>query len=205
MEKIYKAIWLTNGTGKMNDIVSINTSSLTNSFCNAKSKDCNSICSKCYSTRYTKMRPTLERRLIENSELLSSNIIKKSELPKLNASFVRFNSFGELINELHFKNLINICKTNKRTLCVLWTKRIEILDSVLGTIEKPKNLVIIISNNYINAIMDKLPQYADKSFNVVTKDYIESSGIITNCDKSCNECRLCYSRNNITTIIEKIK
>ena len=77
------SVHITKGSGKMENITSVNVSSLKNDFCQSMVKTKNSVCGKCYSNRYAKMRPTLEKRLIENTDVLSSRLLKIEEQLKL--------------------------------------------------------------------------------------------------------------------------
>ena len=108
-------VHITIGSGKMIDITSVNVSSQENTFCQSMVKAKNTVCTKCYSNRYSKMRPSLEKRLIENSKVLSEQLLSKTEIPLFNARYVRFNSFGEIINDTHYKNLIAIAQENPHT------------------------------------------------------------------------------------------
>ena len=62
-----------------------------------------------------------------------------------------------------------------------------------------KNLILVFSNLVVGSIA-KLPKYFDKTFNNVLKK--DNS---VNCFKNCIECLLCYTKNNIETIIEVVK
>jgi hypothetical protein len=101
-------IHITQHSGKMLGINSISTNNNSNKFCKKMSKNPKTICSKCYANRLVKLRPSLENRLELNSLELSLNILHFKQIPTINALYFRFNSFGELINETHFRNLVNI-------------------------------------------------------------------------------------------------
>ena len=101
-------VHVTVGNGKMNNIPSISVSSLTNDFCQLMSKVKGSVCGVCYSNRLSQFRKNLEVKLLHNSALLSEKLLTDRELPTFNNRYVRFNSFGELINDIHMENLIAI-------------------------------------------------------------------------------------------------
>jgi hypothetical protein len=191
-------VHITQGSGKMENICSVNVSSLQNEFCKQMSQQKNTVCGKCYSNRYSKLRPTLEKRILENSDLLSTRLLEPEEVPLFNARYVRFNSFGEIINEIHYLNLIQIANSNPHTTFGLWTKRsnivmrypkepnIKYIFSPLG-LEKPKLGLNVI-------------KFFDKVFMVHKKD----SSII-NCKGKCIDCLLCYTDNDTKFIHEKLK
>ena len=193
---------VTKGCGKMNGINSINVSSLENPFCIKNSKNENSVCSKCYSNRYSRLRPPLEKCLLKNTEILTKTDLEFEDIPVINALYFRFNSFGELYNLRHFINLLRICRKNPKTTFSLWTKRKSIIRQYDQDL-LPKNLILIYSEPLINEINLGVESF-DKTFNVVTKEFSKDSNII-NCSKKCLECLKCYTKNSLTTIIEKIK
>ena len=188
---------------KMRDILSLNTSSLKNPFCKKMSQDKNNICSSCYSNIYSKLRPNLENILQENSRLLSK---KYNDKIIFNASIVRLSSFGELINRVHFENLIKICNDNPKASFTLWSRRKPIINHVFVSMEKPDNLILIYSEKKKNPkTLNKLPKHFDKVFNVYTKKYAIENNIDINCGKKiCIKCMICYSKNN-TRVINGLK
>ena len=105
---------ITIGSGKMDGIVSINTSSLQNDFCQSMHDCRDNVCNSCYAIRLTKFRSTLENKLEKNSELLSEAPLADDQIPAKigTAKLVRFNSFGELINTQHYRNLIKIVENS---------------------------------------------------------------------------------------------
>ena len=189
-------------TGKLKGIKAINTNTLTNKFCIAmnKSKKENSICNSCYSFA---MLQTFRKKCTEkfqyNSDLLSTKIIPFENLPYINDKIFRFHGHGELINNTHLINLINLVNKNYDTIFTLWTKRKNIINHYFKNNKKPTNLILIYSNPFIDTIA-KLPKNFDKTFNNVSKDTKD-----INCFQNCIDCRLCYSHNKTSVIIEKVK
>ena len=82
----------------------------------------------------------------------------------------------------------------------LWTKRKNIVSRVLKNRDKPKNLVLIYSNPYVDKLNVELPKHFNKVFNNVSKD-----SSIVNCSKKCIECMMCYTIDNPTTQIIEVK
>lgn len=195
-------ILISRGTYKLEGIDSINTNTPSNEFCQKmwKSTNDNVICKHCYSMyRLHCIRKSCQRVYQKNSDVLSNGIIPYQHLPKITQPTIRFNSHGELINENHMINLLNICETNPTTIFALWTKRINIVHDVLCHREKPENLILIYSNPIVDTIA-KIPERFDKTFNVC-RDSPEQ-----NCGAKCKECMLCYEKcNGATVIIENLK
>ena len=188
--------------GKMEGIPSINTSTLNNSFCTGMRANLShqpKVCEKCYAATFEQHRSNLGSALQRNSILLSTKVIPKDELPDINALVFRFSSFGELENDVHFTNLVNICWKNPNTFFSLWTKRADIVQAYLQRNLKPKNLNLIYSSPFFNKEHGR-PTYFDKVFTVYT---VEPEGI--NCHSKCKDCMLCYTKNATVHIREMVK
>ena len=189
-------------TGKMKGIPSLNTDTTTNPFCIKMSKT-DSICGSCYSMKmlqgiYKKnCVPAFQR----NGEYLSKKIHDYEYLPKVDATTARFSSHGELINENHLINLLRIAMNQPYTTFTLFTKRKDLVNKVMRTHKKPKNMIFIFSNAKVDKIMNDVPKYFDKVFNVVTKEQEE-----VNCRGACITCLKCYrTQDNTQQIVEVIK
>ena len=89
------------------------------------------------------------------------------------------------------------------TTFTLWTKRKNIVTRVLRNRAKPKNLILIYSNPYIDKLDVKLPKHFDKVFNNVDKDTLKERQNCTG--QQCITCRRCYIKSNDNTIIEAVK
>ncbi len=188
-------------TGKLQGIDSINTSSLSNEFCQKMADSHNSICNNCYSNKLSKIYANLDIKLNYNSDLLSSGFISLDKLPKINSLVFRFSSYGELINKTHFINLLNITLINPQTRFVLWTKRKDIVKNGLKNRPLPDNFKLIYSSPVKNKI-SKLPEYFSKVFTVFDKN----QSIDINCGgKKCINCMICYTDNSIVYVNEVIK
>lgn len=192
---------ITQGSGKMENIPSINTSTLNNSFC-AKMRETDSVCKSCYAARYEKMRPALVDALNSNNDLFE-RILRSDELPRLNHAIFRFDSFGELHNAIHLQNYFAIAEKNPETIFALWTKRKDIVKKLLKSIAKPINMILIYSSIEIGKI-SKLPKRFDKVFTAHKRKSVKPD-VTINCQDSCNDCRLCYSHNDVVYINELLK
>lgn len=186
-------------SGKMKNIQSISTTTKHNLFCQAAQMVEGSVCSKCYARNYEAMRPALVKALNRNSEFLKE-VLPITDLPYLNASIFRFSSFGELLNTNHAVNLLNIAKKNPETMFAVWTKRANLMQAAIRKVGLPDNINLIYSAPMINK-KPKLPKYFTKTFTVYSKD----SNQEFNCAaKSCVTCRLCYTKNSVVEISEKL-
>jgi hypothetical protein len=152
----------------------------------------------------------LKKALQFNSDVLSARVLTQSEienisqyiLNKKDLAGLRFNSIGEIINDLHMVNLQNIAyEIRKKDKCIpitLWTKRKDLLFSV---IEKPF-YIIIWSNKFLNSYIDPARDkrishtfnvYDDKS--LMDKDIKKAKKNGLNpyvCTGLCSDCLICY-------------
>jgi hypothetical protein len=193
------AVHITQGSGKLAGIISINTPTTTNPFCQAMQKT-DSVCKSCYAQRYEKLRPNIVEAFKRNLFLSERELLPK-EIPAINEQIARFASYGELINMMHFINLLRIALANPRTIFTLWTKRPKIVQIVLKLLGKPDNLILIYSSPVVGEV-SALPKGFDKVFTAFARG---SDMTDINCHGSCNTCRLCYSHNDTTFINEIIK
>ena len=195
---------ITTGSGKMEFIPSINTSTLLNPFCNKMRAKMNKsiICSSCYAARNEQLYPSLIPALERNADLYK-RILLDTELPRLNFALARFDSYGEVHNEIHILNYFNIARKNPETVFGFWTKRKDLIKKVLAMVAKPANVILIHSSTKKNKV-EKLPAGYDKVFTAHKKSDLKPS-IVINCSHSCNDCRLCYSHNDVVFINEIAK
>jgi hypothetical protein len=188
-------------SGKLQGIPAINTNTATNPFCIERySKgDPDDICTFCYSHKmlntYRKScQPSFQR----NSDILASDT--GIDIPKINASIVRFNGHGELLNDTHFRNLCAIASNYPRTNFALWTKRVDIVRSNLYCV--PKNMILVYSNPKIDRVLTKPPRGFHRVFSNVTDKYTGDA----NCTgQKCIDCQLCYHFDTTQVIVEHVK
>lgn len=201
-------IWITEHSGKMANIRSISTNPLSNGFCQNMHNCGNDkiICTKCYAFNLIRFRGLLRDHMEKNSKELSYGVLPMEVLPRYTDEFMRFNSFGEVINNTHLINIFNICYANPNTFHVVYTKKPSLFEEFHHL--KPDNLRVIESNFCIDAVKSKPNSFAaDIVFNVVTPGYLEQHPEYkVNCLQSCDECRKCYTkRTAIKSIVELIK
>lgn len=195
---------------KLKGIASINTSSLINSFCNKigcrslirKDRNKISVCELCYSEKNEVLRKALEKKLINNSKLLSEKLLDDKEIPFLNYAYVRFHSFGELINDIHMHNFYKIALMNPQTKFCLMTKRYDLVVKY----PKLKNVIYIASSPIINKNINNYFNYFDKIFTVYSKEYANKNNIKINCEgRECIMCKKCYTRKGSKEINEILR
>ena len=124
-EKKYGIRFNLNMSGKMADIKCLSTSNLCNPFCACRNNSPALICNKCFAdstcSRYAALRTNMER----NTDILTSVMIPVEEWPLLNSvedPIFRFESFGDLVNEIQAQNYMNMARRNPKTRFALWTK-----------------------------------------------------------------------------------
>ena len=196
-----------NHTGKMEGMQSLSTSCVVNPACIARMKDEKSICSKCFAAAMHKRYAPLAKRTENNVRLLSAKLYEVEELPRINAAFFRFESFGDLGSVTQARNYLRICKRNPWTRFALWTKNPGFLAQAIREEGKPDNLNVILSSPFMNVTADASRwEFVDKTFTVWTKDAVKAQAVAINCgDRRCMECRLCYEKNSVTAINETLK
>ena len=209
-------------SGKLEEMYAINTNTLTNEFCikQHKAKGGKNICAKCYSFKmlgtYRKNAvPALQR----NSDLLSSRILTYEEIvafkPKGKLGIYRFDGHGELINGNHLKNCMMIAEYHPEFVFGMWSKRKKLVQEYVSEYGKPDNMVLVYSNPVIDQVMSTPPEYFDKVFNNVSKEYVPTWPLAMrawrngkpweNCTgQRCKDCKLCYVSDE-TIIVEKVK
>lgn len=195
-------------TGKMTGFQSLSTSPLHNTFCQARAKCKNTICSHCYSIAMQKQYENLSKMLERNLEVLTTELIPVEKWPIVNALMIRLESFGDVMNGTQIKNYFNFCRRNPRVQFTVWTKNLPLYREVLKTEGKPENLIIIASSPVVNLALDPFKAYpfVDKVFTVYTKEFAALHGIKINCGaRSCAACQLCYSKNDVRFVNELLK
>lgn len=199
-------VWsCTTHTGKMSGIKSIGTSCLCNKSCITRHNTRDSICANCYSFRLQDLRQELKNKLALNTLFYSTYEIKPEQVPRINAACMRFESFGELNNELQFLNYRLIAAMNSHCIFTLWSKMLFLIDRAFkhNHISKPANMIIIQSSVFTNKA-DKIKYtFVDKLFTVYSKEYTAANNINITCGaRDCLACMKCYSINNTVYLNE---
>lgn len=205
--------------GKMQGIPSISTSKYLNPNCMALAQNPNTICAHCYVDKYTKLYKNLLPCLEHNTQLLTSRLLDNNELQKISMFFAntliaRFESFGDIINDIQLSNYCNIAKVCKYTHFSLWTKHYAIVLAWFRQGNKmPNNMTLILSSplldqNIKNDGMDNLKN----EFKKYHKDVItftvtsDKNNPCVNCGgRQCVTCRNCYDKQKKCDVVELLK
>ena len=149
----------------------------------------------------------MENPMVNNQRILTSEILPTEKLPTINNIYFRFEAFGDLNNATQVVNYFNICKKNPKVKFALWTKNPDyIAEAIAGGDEKPENLNIVLSSLFINKERKNPFPFVDKVFTVYDPQHIEQNNIEINCGaRNCFACGLCYEKNNVNVINEKLK
>ena len=188
---------------KMDGLNSINSNTLNNRFCK-KQHDCkNTVCYYCYAIYGLH---TFRINCIDvfniNDDIFTHRILHDREIPFLNYGIIRYNSYGEIINDYHFINYCTIAKNNNHCTFTLFTKREDIIKRNYKYI--PDNMILIYSSPVLNK-QARLPKFFNKVFTVYTDDYYKLHNIDINCIGQCKDCKVCYSKNDTIYIHEIVR
>jgi hypothetical protein len=160
------------------------------------------------------MYPRLEKSLENNTAILTRELtfaeIKEIAKTFANTAIVRFESFGDLNNEIQLLNYIRIARAARHTKFALFTKQYNIVRKYFESGKRfPDNVTLILSSPYIDhvlseALVNNFKQYHRRVITfTVTRDK-ENPGI--NCgQRRCVDCRNCYDAKNPKNVIEFIK
>ena len=195
---------------KLDGFYSLNTSTINNQFCQKmfSSRLTDIICNKCYAKTLEKRYFYKTDKLDINARILSNNILLWDHVPFYPLlSVLRIHSLGELINDVHFINIVLIARKNPHCTVSIWTKRPDIIRRVFQSgYSKPDNLILIYSNPRVNCDFEiKVPEFFNKVFNNYTKEYSVENNVDINCNMACKDCMLCYTHNNVEQIKELVK
>ena len=197
----------TRHSGKMAGMVSISTSVTTNERCAKNAQIKGSVCEKCFAAKHMRVFTNNAAPLEENQRILTADVLPLEKLPTINSLYFRFEAFGDLNNATQVKNYFNLCYKNPRVKFALWTKNPDfIAEAIADGYKKPENLNIVLSSLFLNKQRKNPFPFVDKVFTVYTPDHIESENIDINCGaRNCFDCGLCYEKNGVEVINEKLK
>ena len=206
-KKISGLHFTTKHTGKMAGMASISTAVTTNERCAKNAAIPGSICEKCFAAKQMKIYPGMEKPMVENQRILTGSILPMEKIPIINNIYFRFEAFGDLNNHIQVINYFRICYKNPKVKFALWTKNPDfIAEAIAAGYKKPENLNIVLSSLFINKERKNPFPFVDKVFTVYDRQHIETHNIDINCGaRNCFACGLCYERNDITVINEKLK
>ena len=205
--KISGLHFTTRHTGKMAGMASISTSVTTNARCAKNAQIKGSVCEKCFAAKHMRVFTNTAAPLEENQRILTGSVLPLEKLPIINNIYFRFESFGDLNNATQVKNYFNICYKNPRVKFALWTKNPDyIAAAIRDGYEKPDNLNIVLSSLFLNKQRSNPFPFIDKVFTVYDPAHIAAENVEINCGaRSCFNCGLCYEKNGVKIINEKLK
>ncbi len=194
------------GGGKMAMFKSISTSALCNTGCSIRSKNDKCICSRCYARQQLKRYRTLAEKMERNTKFYNLYNLTAKDVPYINDTVFRFESFGEIDTKQQLKNYYTIARKNKHCFFVLWTKEYNKIKEYSKGLRKPGNIRIIASEYCINSNINMNQfkynyPFVDKIFAVYTKDHATENNIAINCTGKCIDCMRCYNKNDHTFVI----
>lgn len=197
-------------TGKMSGKRSLSTSVLQNPICQARRKNKDSICSKCYANKMLSgIYRTSEPCFAKNFAELQKPLMFFPKFPDSWKDF-RFESFGDVASKTQALNYLKIMYCNPKVTFALWTKNPAIVDSAIAEIGKPKNMIYIQSSICINKVDPKYSDNIDKVFTVFDSwKSAEKAGMKINCEGKlkhlrCEDCNKCYNLRSKTVYINEI-
>lgn len=209
-------------TGKMQGIKCITTACTANPNCVELHRG-GGVCEHCYAFKYLRMRQNVRKCYERNTKTLSDSLIDVTFLPTFTPhEFVRFESFGDLVNFAHIENYLLIAFKNPKSNFVLFTKQRNLLERffTLYDVKKPSNLSIVSSAFLMNDKGLSEIERANKTnsrlgFKLIDKVFVvydndneksDNNGInlpVWSCEKRCNNCRFCWENKACT--VELIK
>jgi hypothetical protein len=202
----YRKGSLTKGKNKMQGMCSLNTSSLTNPFCQKMSQHKDLICHNCYARKLESFRAKAMGGCFNRNSQILNKPLKDLDLPHVSAPRLRFDAFGELSGKTNYFNYVRIAEANPQTTFALWTKRIDIIRKHKATLP---NLIHIYSSPKLNTLPIEIEKAFNKMFDKIFTVYsisgIREYKVNINCEKFCITCLKCYTHNDIKYINEKLK
>ena len=203
-----------NHTRKMFGMVSISTSCLCNTFCMARRKHDpeKSICPHCYSAAQLSKRKTNAVKFMRNYVFFTTYELTEEDIPVINATYFRFEAFGDVQNLLQVKNYYLIKRVNAKTIkhAAIWSKNPALIQAAGA---KPKNLIYVYSNERIDKpitmadfeMLKKEFPVIDKVFSVFHKSFAEKEGVKINCGgRECISCMRCYHNRKEDRIVNEL-
>ena len=167
-----------------------------------------SICGLCFSYEQQNVFTSMTDPLTKNADILNNGIIHPDYIPFINALYFRFESFGDFASVNAAINAIHFAERNPQTTFGTWSKNMRFFKKAYETIQKPKNIVMIKSSQYINkpVSITKTETFIDKTFTVYMPEYAKKHNIRINCGaRACMTCLKCYKAGNTENINELLK
>lgn len=197
-KKLVKLALCDNHTAKTEDIVSLDSSCIITCADNEMRDNPLFICNKCFSDAQQAFQPSTREKLIRNAYLLCFYDIPAEAFPILNLAWFRFECFGDVMNDQQQRNYLKLVCKNPHVTFAQWTKKPWILNHTFKAVEKPQNLIVILSAPIINKRLSiqearRAWWFVDKTFTVYTKEYAKAHNVVITCGGArCIGCWNCY-------------
>ena len=209
-EKKKAIVWMFSKlSAKMDGIPAISTNSKLNTLCNKLCMNVNNVCNKCYARKGINKYHALERKLTFNHIILTHCKLCADDIPvdwiyrQSKHGLGRFQSHGELNNEIELNNYMTIAEAVSGIHWSLYTKNIVLLKKYREKHVTPNNVSfgysiakVNPSEKYINYCVNYYGynlHVIDFVFAVYTGKYAKENNIVINCGaKHCGTCSKCY-------------
>ena len=188
-------------SGKIEDLFSCDSSCHGCEFCRimraAAANNPLHICGYCYDFAQENRWECVKNRHELNLKIMSSVEFTEAELQILPIGFIcRFNSSGDIENEIHANNYRKIAVSHSSVKFGFWAKNVRAVENVFDKYGKPENVVFIQSSPLIG-IPAKRSKYADYVFTVYPDEETLQAALqngAAECNgKKCKECGFkCY-------------
>lgn len=210
--KLVQCIHVSALTGKLSNFYSVSSSVAENDVCKARSKDCNSICSKCYAMASVNYRSNLKLSLLINHIILNCFDISLEAwsvlvIPSTNGK-TRLESHGDVASRQASDNMAKIMMSHTWLTFGVWTKNFYFWFLTFQKYGKPDNMIFLVSSDKVNVVIE-LPSYivpyVDHVFTVYDFKTVKEKGIQIQCGyHHCDGCLICYTKGNTTFYVNEI-
>lgn len=187
-----------------------------NSTCLSRTKnncDKSVICRRCYARIQSAMHPQIYPKMRLNTSTFNDPNYKPSKIKTIN-NCLRYISFGDVSNLTQCQNILKHANHNPTLSKAIWTKQVKLFTNAIVSTKPIKNLIYIWSSSRIDSTRFIIPKHFTKSFYVYSnidklhnaKQIAESKGFkVTECQKSCKSCMVCYKSKSNEIIMELLK
>ena len=119
--------------------------------------NCATCAKKCYAAKLCRIYPSVKKAYDKNYEILKTDRNKYFNQVKAAAmitSFFRFHVSGDIIDTDYLHRMVKIAREVKTTKFLCFTKNYKVINDYFSNHSKPKNLQIIFSLPFDNAVID---------------------------------------------------
>ena len=205
-----------NMTAKLQNVNALSTACSVNPTCQARAKDCRSICAHCFAFLTFERYNDLEQAAIINFIILNSALYSVEAWAAVNippsAAFdlFRIEAFGDVASAIQCGNYIRLAETHSYLQRVgVWSKNLGFWASAFEVMGKPANMVFNASSPVLNEAMvipDRFAWFVDHVFTVYNAAAAIAGDVNINCgDRICANCKRCYTAGNERAVNEILK